>query len=69
MKMIAGTRTAYEWLKRKYGSRIMVKYYTFEKMVDLYELPEEVIYQRKRNSMRHFDKKLLIEWAEKNIVS
>jgi len=56
-------------LKRKYGSRLMVKLNTFRKMVDLEELPPEIIYKRKPNAMRHFDKRLLSDWAEKTIVS
>jgi len=69
MKKIAGTPMAYEWMKRKYGSRLMVKLNTFRKMVDLEELPPEIIYKRKPNAMRHFDKRLLSDWAEKTIVS
>jgi hypothetical protein len=68
MKKIAGTKTAYEWLERQFGSKLLVKYHTFAKMVDLGELPEEIIYQRKRNAMRYFERKNLREWARENIV-
>jgi len=69
MKRIAGTPTAYAWLKRKYGSRLNVKLNMFRKMVDLEELPPDIIFKRKPNAMRHFDKRKLMEWAEKHIVS
>jgi len=68
MKKIAGTKTAYEWLHRQFGSRLMVNVHTFIKMVDLCELPEDIIYQRKRNAMRYFDRQALREWAKENIV-